>query len=457
MKKNAPQDRQPGVVRDIISYGGSTFAALVAVSLFYITDEYFIGNFVGRDGLSAMALAFPVTLIFTSLATLVEVGSSAVVSELIGKGRRDEAEATMRGNYLYIVILALVLAALGHLFIEPILRILPDHPSDLHIFDYAMAYLKIVLWGVPFLIVMTLTETFMRCIGKPRHVFFLVSTCALANVLFDILFMVLLGWGMEGAALATLLSEALGSAITVWYFGFSRQRFASPRQLCRLSLIGREFAIGGGFAFAELGMCVTEFLLNGVLLYHNAPELLAAISISNVILSFVYMPLAGLDTGTQPLVSRLYAEGNIKRCLTVCRTGFCLTMALSAIIYLVLMVFPRELGEFFLPEGKSLSDDMVTFLRYTFLLQPCVGLTTWACGIMAALEDEWRNIVVNVVPFVVQVVTIFLLPMLLPIEDVALNYAFADIAAALTAMLLLTPFLRGRSLSLRMIFLKQIF
>jgi hypothetical protein len=64
--------------------------------------------------------------------------------------------------------------------------------------------------------------------------------------------------------------------------------------------------------------------------------------------------------------------------------------------------------------------------------------------------------VVNVVPFVVQVVTIFLLPMLLPIEDVALNYAFADIAAALTAMLLLTPFLRGRSLSLRMIFLKQI-
>lgn len=449
---NATQDRQPGVVRDIISYGGSTFAALVALSLFYITDEYFIGNFVGKDGLSAMALVFPVMLIFTSVATLVEVGSSAVVSELIGKGRRGEAEAAMCGNYLYMAILALVLAALGHLFIEPILRILPEQPSDQHIFGNATAYLKIVLWGVPFLIVVTLTVTFMRCIGKPRHVFFLVSVCALTNVLFDILFMALLGWGMEGAALATLLSEALGSAIAVWYFGFSRQRFASPRQFCRLSLIGREFAIGGGFAFAELAMCVTGFLLNGVLLYYNASELLAAASISNVILSFVYMPLAGLDTGTQPLVSRLYAEGNIKRCLTVCRTGFCLTMSLTTIIYLALMVFTRELAEFFLPEGKSLSDDMVTFLRFTFLLQPCVGLTTWACGIMAALEDEWRNIVANVVPFVVQVVSIFLLPTFLPIEDVALNFAFADIAAALMAMLLIGPFLRGRSLSLRMIF-----
>ncbi len=447
-----PQDGQSGVVRDILSYGGSTFAALVAVSLFYITDEYFIGNFVGRDGLSAMALAFPVTLIFTSLATLVEVGSSAVVSELIGKGRRDEAEAAMRGNYLYIAILALVLVALGHLFIEPILRILPDHPSNQHIFDNAMTYLKIVLWGVPFLIVMTLTQTFMRCIGKPRHVFFLVSACALANVLFDILFMALLGWGMEGAALATLLSETLGAAITVWYFGFSPQRFTSPRQFCRLSLIGREFAIGGGFAFAELAMCVTEFLLNGVLLYHHEPELLAAISISNVILSFAYLPLAGLDTGTQPLVSRLYAEGNIRRCLTVCRTGFWLTMSLTTIIYLALMVFTRELAEIFLAEGNSLSDDMVTFLRYSFLLQPCVGLTTWACGLMAALEDEWRNIVVNVVPFVVQVAAIFLLPKFLPIEAVALNYAFADIADALAAMLLIGPFLRGRSLSLCMIF-----
>ena len=444
-----------GTVREILRYGGSTFAALVAVSVYTMTDMYFIGNYVGQDGLGAMALAYPVTLIFTALGTLVEIGGSAVVSELFGKGRRDEAEAAMRGSYLYVAAIAVFLAAVGHLVIGPVLVFLSSDPSEQHIIGHAESYLTVVLWGVPFLLAMTLTQAFMRCIEKPNHVFLLIVAAAMTNVALDALFVAGLGMGMQGAATATLLSEVLGAGLSFWYFAFSPQKFKTPRKFCGPSVILREARIGGGFAIAEMATCATEFLQNGVILAYDATELLAAASISNVILSFAYLPLAGLDTGTQPLVSRLFAEGSIKRCMAVCRTSFCLTMALTVAIYIILMVFPRELGDFFLPKGAELREDMILFLRYSFLLQPCVGLSTWMGGVMAALEDEWRNIVANTVSVAVQMLSIWLLPKFLPTEAVALNYSIADVVMALAGFLLIGPFLRGRGLSLGGIFKGQ--
>lgn len=441
-----------GIIRDIISYGGSTFAALVAASIYTMTDEYFIGNYVGRDGLGAMALVFPVTLIFTALGTLVEIGGSAVVSEMIGKGRRAEAEAVIRGNYLYVGVFAVVIAVAGNFLAKPLLQSLSDTPDEWHIVGYAVSYLKIILWGMPFLLAGVLTQGFMRCIEKPRHVLYLIFTTSMTNVVLDALMMAVFGMGMEGAALATFISQVLGAAISFWYFSFSGQRLGSPRKLCSPLVMWKEVKIGGGFALAEIMMFFTEFLQNGVILHYDAPQLLAAASISNVILSFAYLPLSGLDTGTQPLVSLLFAEGRLRKCLRVMRFSFFLTMLLTCAVYLALMVFTWELTSFFLPENETATEEMILFLRYSFLLQPCVGLSTWACGVMAALEDEWRNVVINLVPVVVQVPCIYLLPTFLPIEAIALNYSISDFGLALVGVILLVPFLRMHGISLSGIF-----
>ena len=79
-------------IAEIIKYGGSTFAALVAMSIYTATDGFFIGNWIGVDGLEAMALIFPITMIFGALGTLFETGGSAVVSEKIGAGEKTLAE-----------------------------------------------------------------------------------------------------------------------------------------------------------------------------------------------------------------------------------------------------------------------------------------------------------------------------------------------------------------------------
>ena len=292
----------------------------------------------------------------------------------------------------------------------------------------------------------------MRCIDKPSHVFYLVGSTSLANIILDALFIIGFGWGMQGAAFATVLAQFLGAAISFWYFKYSRQRFTSSWSLGSLGYIWQEVKIGAGFAMATLMMCFIEYFLNATLLRYDAAHLLAAATIANIILTLVYLPLTGLDTGIQPLMGRLFAAKKEQHCLRVMRYGFFLTMVLTFAIYVVLMIFTEEMLRIFIDDNEPVTDEMITFLRTMFLLQPFVGFYTWLSGIMAALEDEWRNFVISLLPLVVQVPLIWFLPKILPIEYLGLNYSANDLAEAAVAFVLIRSFLRSKNLSLKKIF-----
>ena len=235
-------------IGEIIKYGGSTFAALVAMSIYTTTDGFFIGNWVGTDGLEAMALVYPVMMIFLALATLFETGGSAVVSQIIGENKKPLAEKVMRSNYACAFVIGIIVAVVGNIFIEPLLNLLSDNPDEQHIIDLAISFLRISFCGVPFILTVYLTGAFMRCIDKPAHVFYLVGSTSLANIILDALFIIGFGWGMQGAALATVLAQISGAAISFWYFKFSRQRFTTSRSLGSLEYIWQEVTIGVGFA-----------------------------------------------------------------------------------------------------------------------------------------------------------------------------------------------------------------
>lgn len=422
------------------------------MSIYTTTDGLFIGNFVGTDGLAALALVYPVTMFFIALGTLFETGGSAVVSQTIGAGNKTLAEKIMQSNYICAGVLMIIIAIVVNIFIEPLLGFLSENPNDSRIIDLAISFLRISLCGMPFMMTIDLTGAFMRCIDKPAHVFYLVGSSSLANIILDALFIIVFGWGMEGAALATVLAQFFGALMSFRYFKYSRQKFTTPWTFGSLEYIWQEIKIGAGFAVNTVMMCFIEYFLNATLLHYNAAHLLAPTTVATIILTLVYLPLVGLDTGIQPLISRLFAAKNEQKLLHVMRYGFFLTMTLTVAIYLLLMIFTEELMNFFVADGEPVTADMITFLQLMFVLQPFVGLYTWLGGIMAALEDEWRNFVIALLPLVVQVPLIWFLPKCLPIEYIGFNYSANDFAEAAVAFLLIRSFLREKGLSLKKIF-----
>ena len=221
---------------------------------------------------------------------------------------------------------------------------------------------------------------------------------------------------MTGAASATFVAQLSGAVISIWYFKYSKQKMTTPFSLSGLDYILPEFKIGAGFALSSLMMAFVDYLMNAVLLAYDAAHLLAAATLSNVILTFIYIPLEGLDTGIQPLVSRLFAADKKQYCMRVMRYGFFLTMTLTLVMYVPLMIFTEEIARVFVEDGEPVTAEMITFLRLSFTLQPFVGIHTWLSGIMAALEDEWRNTVTSLSPLFVQVPLMLLLPPLALID-----------------------------------------
>ena len=119
------------------------------------------------------------------------------------------------------------------------------------------------------------------------------------------------------------------------------------------------------------------------------------------------------------------------------------------------MIFTEEIARVFVDEGEAVTSEMITFLRLSFVMQPFVGLYTWLSGIMAALEDEWRNVAISLLPFVVQMPLIVFLPKMLSPEWVALSYAAQDFAEAAVAFLLIRSFLKSNGISFKQIFQMQ--
>lgn len=439
-------------IGEIIKYGGSTFAALVVMSVYTTTDGLFIGNFIGTDGLSAMALVYPVTIIFMAVGTLFETGGSAVVAKAVGENKKNLAEKIMRTNFFVAICLGTVIALVGNIFIEDFLKFLSDNPENILIIDMAVGYLRITLCSVPFLIIIYMAGAFMRCIGKPAHVVCLMSATVFINIILDAIFIIIFDFGMKGAAGATFIAQFSGAAIIFWYFKFSAQKFSTRLEIGRFEHIWQEIKVGMGFALGALMIFATEYFLNFILLANDAANLLSVAAIANIILSFVFLPLNGLDTGIQPLMSKLFAAKLEKKYLRVMRYGFFLTMTLTFGIYLLLMLFPAELARFFIDSNEPVTEEMVKFLQVMFLFQPFVGIYTWLSGIMAALEDEWRNIVIGLSPIFVQMPLMWFLPKILPIEYVSLSYSLQDVAEALIAFILIKSFLKANKISFRKIF-----
>ena len=104
-------------IKEILKYGGSTFAALVVMSIYTTTDGLFIGNFIGTEGLAAMALIYPVTIIFMAIGILFETGGSAVVAKMIGENKKNLSEKIMRTNYFVAIFIGIFIAIIGNIFI----------------------------------------------------------------------------------------------------------------------------------------------------------------------------------------------------------------------------------------------------------------------------------------------------------------------------------------------------
>ena len=334
----------------------SMLAQFVSV-LYSVVDRMYIGNIaeVGKLALAGAGVCGPIVTMIGSVAFLVGVGGSPLMSIRMGAGDPKAAQKILANCFLMLCGFSVVLMVLALATRQQTLLLFGASDSTL---PYAMAYYTVYLLGTPFALLSTGMNQFVICQGFAKKGMQSVMLGAVLNILLDPVFIFVLDMGVTGAALATILSQ-LGSCLFVLRFLFSQ---TPPVRITfggyDLRVIGRVLATGfTPFAIIAFDN-VMIIALNALLQKYGGPTegdlLVAAATISQSFMLVVTMPLGGITSGTSSILGFNYGAGRPDRILGAQKLILALSIGYTALLCTAGQLLPAAFASIFTKDPQVL-------------------------------------------------------------------------------------------------------
>ncbi len=412
-------------------------------ALYNVADAIFIGRGVGTDGLAGVSIALPFQTLLMALAGMVGMGGSSIISRRLGAGRGEEASRVL-GNVISLVVLIGALVALtGLLLAVPLLRSIGATEA---ILPYASDYLRIVLGGSVFLVFAMAVASIVRAEGNARLAMTSMILAGLINLVLDPLFIFTFKWGVRGAALATVIAQAVSAALLGGYFlsGHSALR-PKLRHLLPTIVVVREIVIVGLPAFVRHAAGYVMYLvINAQLVAYGSAVALAAFGVSNRILMMFLMPAMGIIQGMQPIVGFNYGARQLGRVRQAVALAVTSASIVTTFAFVVMMIFPAWLIRLFSADPSLIASGKVA-LRFIFAAAFLIGAQMVAGGFYQALGRTGPALILSIARQVIFLIPLVLiLPGIWGLTGIWAAFPLADVCAFLvTAAVVMRDVRRG--------------
>lgn len=330
-----------------------TVAAQIINMLYNIVDRIYIGHIPGEGALAltGVGVCMPIILIVSAFASLVGYGGSPRASIAMGKGENGEAEKILGNCFTLQIALAAVLTAALLLWNREFLMAFGASENTI---GYATAYMNIYAVGTVFVQITLGMNAFITAQGFAKTGMLSVLIGAVCNIILDPVFIFLFGLGVRGAALATILSQAV-SCTWVLAFLFGRKTFLRIRRK-NLRLNGAVIlpcvALGLATFIMQASESVISVCFNASLLKYGGDIAVGAMTILTSVMQFAMLPLQGLGQGAQPIISYNYGAGNKARVKGAYFLLLKCSAAYALVLWLGVMLAPQVFAGIFTSDGE---------------------------------------------------------------------------------------------------------
>lgn len=356
----------------VVKYAIPSIISLVVTALYNIVDQIFIGNAVGYLGNGATNVVFPITIIQHGLAMLLGCGCGAFLNIRLGQGKQRDAEKGVGNTIVVLIAMAIILTVLCYAFVEPLVRLFGATEG---ILPYALDYGKIIIVGFPFVIMYTGFNQIIRADGNPHMAMISMLSGAILNVILDYIFVFVLPWGVKGAALATIIGQAVSFFISL-IFIFKLKHVKLDRKCFRMEgrIIGDVVGIGTSSFITQAAIVVYTAVMNNVLVQYGAQSVygsdipIAAIGVVMKVNAVLINIVIGIVIGGQPLISYNYGAKNFKRVKQAFKTVVLLSIIISIFAFIAFQLFPEGISEIFGKENEMYTEFAVKCFRIVLLL-----------------------------------------------------------------------------------------
>lgn len=345
--------------------GPMTLAQLVNV-LYNIIDRIFIGKIPNdaTNALTGFGVAFPICTVTIAFANLVGMGGAPLFSIERGKGNEDEAKKLLGNSFSLLIILGLLTSVTGLIFKKPLLYLLGASSAT---FDYANQYITIYLCGTIFVMSSLGLNSFINAQGFARTGMLTVSIGAACNLILDPVFIFILGMGVKGAALATIISQFIAA---LWTFTFltGKKTIIKIEKDCLIPNFKRTMKIFGlglsGFTMSITNSAV-QMVNNAVLSVWGGDLYIGAMTVINSIREVVHMPVQGISNSSQPIISFNYGASEPERVKKAIRYMSFALLIYTVSAWILVMLFSKPLILLF-NDNPALMNVTVTSMHIYF-------------------------------------------------------------------------------------------
>ncbi|MBS6204039.1 MAG: MATE family efflux transporter [Firmicutes bacterium] len=423
----------------LLRFVAPTVVMLVFMSLYQMVDAVFVSKFVGENALSALNIVYPFPSIVIAVSIMLATGGSAIIARNMGEGKEKEAKENFSFIVLVGAVIGVAIATAGILFIEPLIYMLGATPS---LYDYCYEYLFILVLSVPLSVFQMLFQSFFVTAGKPHLGLTLTVLGGVSNIVLDYVFIVLCGFGVSGAALATSIGYSIPGLFGLIYFAVSRKGtlyFVKP--VFRWGVLFKCCINGSSEMVNNLAVAVTTFLFNVLMLKYAGEAGVAAITIVLYAQFLMTSAFMGFSSGIAPVVSFNYGSGNVRQLKKIFKISVWVIAVVSAAVFVIAETCSDVVIMVFTPAGSEvfgLTKYGFAIFSFSFL---CTGMNIFASALFTAFSNGKISAILSFLrTFVFLTACLLFLPLFWGVDGIWLAVPVAEVMALFVSVYYLVRF-----------------
>ena len=345
--------------------------AMTASSLYNMVDSIFIGHGVGPMALAALGISFPLMNIGAAFGAAVGIGGSTLMSLRLGQRQYDKANNVLGNMVALNIITGLLVGIVSIIFLDPILRFFGASEQTL---PHAHDYMFILLVGNVITHLYLGLNAALRSASKPRAAMIATIVTVVLNTILDPIFIWPLHMGIKGAAIATILAQAIVLCWQLWQFSRQREllhlewRFLKPAKAIVKDIV----SIGISPFAMQLTGCVVAIFMNNALMKYGGDLAVGAYSIANRLGFIFFMVIMGICQGFQPIAGYNYGARNMDRVKQVLRLTITASVIAMTVGWVIGELLPGPCTRLF-TDDEQLIDISIRGIRINMLVFPVIG------------------------------------------------------------------------------------
>lgn len=401
MKEKALPDFTSGpIIKSLIGLALPIVFANIMQTAYQLVDTFWVGR-LGAEAVAAVSLSFPVIFLLISLGGGLGIAGTILVAQYKGKGDLKQVDYVSAQTLLLMVLTSIVMSVIGYFISAPVMGLMG---AEADVLPKAISYLQISFIGLTFMFGYFVFQSLMRGVGDVKTPMYIVMGTVILNLILDPLFIMgygpVPGYGVSGAAIATILTQGIAAIIGLLMLFSGKYGIHLKWKNIKLDypLIKRMFLLGFPSSIAQssraLGMTVMAFLVAtfGTLV-------VASYGIGARIFSFIIIPAVGISMAASTLVGQNIGAGKIERAERITRLSAIISFAFLTVLGLLFFIFAEPITAVFIPNDPEVIKSGALFVKIMALSFGFIGIQFTYNGTFTGAGNTGVTMVISIISF----------------------------------------------------------